>query len=78
MSEPTHIRDVLPDVLRDIEARCNRHRKRHGLPLLGDKEKCKVEHEAKVVSAVGDFMKGWRPGKRQRRNKRPVKQNSLF
>jgi hypothetical protein len=34
MSEPQHIGTVLPQVLRNIERRCNAYRARHGLPTL--------------------------------------------
>jgi len=65
MSEPVHIRDILPDVMRNIKDRCNEHRRKYGLPLVGEPELTGESHQSRVVSAVKDFL--------QRKTKHPVK-----
>jgi len=37
MSEPEHIKNILPRVMRNIKGRCNRYRKKHGFLLIGEK-----------------------------------------
>lgn len=56
MSEPQQINEILPQVLLNIKNRCNRYRRRHGLPLLGEEQKKKEDYQARVLSAIGDFM----------------------
>lgn len=77
MSEPQRLGEILPEVMQEIEARCNRHRERHGLPSLeedrrnnaGEFASFKDSHQTKVLSAVGDFMKSRRPKRARRRPK---------
>ena len=36
MSEPERLGNILPEVMRDIKGRCNRYRRKRGLPLIGE------------------------------------------
>ena len=63
MSEPQRLGEVLPEVLENIKARCNKYRMKHGLSLL--EEDSKNNHKAKIISAVSDFMSS----KEQKRGK---------
>lgn len=76
MSEPQHIGEILPQVLRDIKGRCNRYRRERSLPLIGsDLSFTSADNEKrrkKVLSAVGSYLSG--KGKRKRRsNKESVR-----
>ena len=59
-SEPQAIGEVLPGVVEQIRSRCNRRRKKHGLPLLGPDG---AEHGSGVFKAMAGFMKN-RPEQR--------------
>ena len=51
MSEPQQINEILPQVLLNIKNRCNRYRRRHGLPLLreGQKREDNIAHVSKLL-----------------------------
>lgn len=38
MVEPKHIKEILPSVMQTIKNRCNRFRREHRMPLLGDRK----------------------------------------
>ena len=55
MSKPQRLGKVLPDVLETIKDRCNRYRKKHGLPTLNE-ELEKNSYRKRVLSAVVTFI----------------------
>jgi len=57
MSEAVRLGDIIPEVLRDIEQRCERYRKAHNLPPLGTEVKSeRKEHASRVFQATADFL----------------------
>lgn len=52
MTEPTHIREIIPDVMQDIARRCNRHRKMNNLPTLQEEIRQKNAKATEEVSGA--------------------------
>jgi len=55
MSEPQQINEILPQVLLNIKNRCNRYRRRHGLPLLREGQKREDDYQGKTLFAIRDL-----------------------
>lgn len=70
MSEPQHIKEILPGVTQNIARRVNRYRETHNLPKLRE-EIGENEHRAGVLAAVKDFHEHNERGAHSRRNERP-------
>ena len=78
MSEPVKLAAILPEVLRDIEGRCERYR----MSLAGGQENPelrlspdKVQHGEGVLDALAGFHEG---KKRMWRAKRPTRARSEY
>ena len=67
MSEPQHIKEILPGVMLDIERRMERHKKN-----------IRAEQTKKVVSATNDYFASHRPNPNKRPSKQKVGQGKLL
>lgn len=79
MSEPQHIVEILPEVMADIETRCNDYRRRHGMPLLEESRKNGGDHRAQAFRATQDFLEGnMKQSEHRKARKQKAEQGKLF
>lgn len=70
MSEPQRLGEIIPEVLRDIERRCELN------PNNPDFKPERAQHRDRVFSATADFLRSKRPNRN--RQKQPSTQKVLF